>query len=478
MLNNLGNSLQIRFVRTGSSADLDEAIQVAREAVTTTLKEHTDRTRWLSNLANALQARFARKGDLTDLDEAIRADREALAASPDSDPNRAGFLSNLGLCLQSRFERTHGLADLDEAIQVGWEAVVATPGSHPNRAMMLVALGTALRIRFEHTGDLTDLDEAIRADREAVAVSPDSHPDRALMLYMLGNALRLRLQLTGAQTDLDQAIDAFGHGMEVEAAPPWVRIGAARAGSELAVASRPEWAANLMERAVRLLPEVAPRRLERSDQQYALGGLSGLAGDAAALVLAVRSGSSAERAALALQLLEAGRAVLFSQALAVRSDLTDLTGQYPDLASRFIHLRDLLDPAPDLTIPSPFPAVNDQGVAAVSAADRLRHDRQQLAGELADVLAEIRTKKGFGSFAQLPSTAELLQQAAAGPVVAFNVSRYRSDALLLTEDGITSLPLPGLDMDTVIAQINTFHQALHLAVHGITSPERAAAQRD
>ena len=45
-------------------------------------------------------------------------------------------------------------------------------------------------------------------------------------------------------------------------------------------------------------------------------------------------------------------------------------------------------------------------------------------------------------------------QAAAGPVVTFNVSAYRSDALLLTEDGITSLELPGLSYDTLIEQIN------------------------
>lgn len=92
-------------------------------------------------------------------------------------------------------------------------------------------------------------------------------------------------------------------------------------------------------------------------------------------------------------------------------------------------------------------------------------------------MAEIRTKQGFGSFARPPSTAELLQGAAAGPVVVINVSSYRSDALLLTRDGITSLPLPGLAMDTVIVQANAFHQALHSTARGRTSPERTAAQR-
>ena len=95
---------------------------------------------------------------------------------------------------------------------------------------------------------------------------------------------------------------------------------------------------------MRLLPEVAPRQLERSDQQYAIGEFAGLAGDAAALALADPTGAtSGERAARALRLLEAGRAVLLSQALDTRSDLTDLRHQHPGLAARFIELRDLLD---------------------------------------------------------------------------------------------------------------------------------------
>ena len=62
-------------------------------------------------------------------------------------------------------------------------------------------------------------------------------------------------------------------------------------------------------------------------------------------------------------------------------------------------------------------------------------------------------------------------------MVTLNISRYRSDALILTEDSITTLPLPGLAVNTVISQVNAFHQALHSVAHGDTTRERAAAQR-
>jgi hypothetical protein len=44
-----------------------------------------------------------------------------------------------------------------------------------------------------------------------------------------------------------------------------------------------------------------------------------------------------------------------------------------------------------------------------------------------------------------------------------NVSRYRSDAILVTSAGITSLPLPGLAAGTVSEQIISFHRALAAA---------------
>jgi hypothetical protein len=180
---------------------------------------------------------------------------------------------------------------------------------------------------------------------------------------------------------------------------------------------------------------------------------------------------------LALRLLEAGRAVLFSQALEVRSDLTDLTEQHPALAERFIQLRDMLDQPSDSAAFATLLAVDDQVAGALREPDRIIRDRRQLAQELAGVIAEIRAKEGLDSFARPPDTVELHRQASAGPVVTLNVSQYRSDALLLTADGIAGLPLPGLSIQAVHTQITAFHQALDSAAHAETATERAAAQR-
>jgi hypothetical protein len=215
-----------------------------------------------------------------------------------------------------------------------------------------------------------------------------------------------------------------------------------------------------------MLPEVADRRLSRGDQQYAMGEWSGLAGDATALTLASHDGTPADRAVRALQLIEMGRGVLYSQTLNMRSDLAELRERHPDLARRFEVLRDELDRPTEMASPTEPDELVSAAVRAVDAAEQ----RRSRADELQATLDNIRTQSGFASFALPPAVGELLAQADSGPVVSFNVSRYRSDALLLTSDGIKSLNLPGLTYDLVIDQIQTFHAALETAADPCTSP--------
>lgn len=476
-LSYLASALHIRFERTGALADISEAIANHQEAIAITPGGHPNYAAWLSALGIALWRRFERTGVLADLQEAVRVAQQAVVTTPEQHTGRVVMLSNLSVVLQARYLRTSAPADAEEAVRVAREAVKAVPADHPDRAKWLSNLGLILSIRAQQTDSPADLEEAVQVAQEAAEVSPADHPDRARWLSNLGVALRRRAERTGAQQDRDEAVDAFSRAARMTTAGPSVRIPAARAAAELAAAAQPALAADLLEQAVRLLPEIAPRQLERQDQQHALGGLSGLAGDAAGLVLAAENGPSAERATLALRLLEAGRAVLFSQAVEVRSDLTDLTEQHPVLAERFIQLRDLLDQPADSAASVALLAVDAPDVGAIPAPDRIIKDRRQLAQEFADVVAEIQATEGFASFARPPDTAELHQQAYAGPVVAFNVSQYRSDALLLTADGITSLPLPALTMQAVYDQISAFHQALDAAAHAKTATERTAAQR-
>jgi hypothetical protein len=145
--------------------------------------------------------------------------------------------------------------------------------------------------------------------------------------------------------------------------------------------------------------------------------------------------------------------VLLSQTLNTRSDLTDLSDRYPKLATRFIELRDLLDRPADILTPAATTSPSE---------DTAARDRRHVAEAFAAVLGQIRELDGFGSFALPPDPEVLLAEADAGPIVVLNISRYRSDALILTHKGITALSLPTVTPDAVVNQVRTFHQALQV----------------
>ena len=467
-LSNLGIALNARFERVGSQADLDAAIEAHQAAVAATPAGHPDRAGRLSNLGIALNARFERVGSQADLDAAIEAHQAAVAATPANHPRRAVYLSNLGLALRARSVLSGSQADLDAAIGAHQAAVAATPADHPNRLIYMSNAGVALQIRSVLSGSQADLDAAIETYQAALAATPVNHPNRAGRLSNLGIALQARAGRTGSQTDLAMALSACAEAAEVDSAAPSVRIRAARAAGALAARSAPGRAADLLEAAVRLLPEVAPRQLERSDQQHVLGGLAGLAGEAAALALADPGTTILEGAARALRLLEAGRAVLLSQTLETRSDLTELRLRYPDLAARFVELRFQLDLPSGESVPI---------TALADSPGRMIEDRQDVATEFAVLLEQIRGLDGFASFGLPPAANELLAQAVPGPVVTFSVSDHRCDALLLTHDGISSIELPSLTRSILFGKIVDFHQALYLATDSdASSVERRAAQ--
>jgi tetratricopeptide (TPR) repeat protein len=449
-LSNLGNALRIRFERTGQSADLDEAIDVGREAVVTTPADHPNRPGRLSNLGNTLETRFERTGQLADLDEAITAFRDAVAGTPADHPNHPLYLSNLGNALRARFERTGQSADLDEAIDVGREAVVTTPADHPDRPGRLSNLGAALRIRFERTGQSADLDEAIDVGREAVVTTPADHPNRPGRLSNLGNTLETRFERTGQSADLNETITAFRDAVQVGSASPANRMRAGLRWGRAAIdAGWVDSAADGFASAVRLLPLLVWHRLPRATREQHLAEWSGLAAEAAAC--AIRAG----RPEGAVELLEAGRSVLWAQTRNLR-ELTELAWRAPDLATRLDQIRTLLDtPLPTTAAETISADTSDQLDQLRARQTRAIEDRMRLGRELEDLLERVRALEGFEHFLTATPLTHLRAAVTDGPVVIINASTLGCHALLVTTTGVQVVDLPDLTHDQAIQQANT-----------------------
>ena len=474
----LAAALSARYEQTGGIQDLNEAVDLARSAVA---DDDLNLPACLSNLGTSLMKRYKRTGSVADLDEAIVVLRNSVARTLGGHPHRAAYLSNLGVTLHDRYELNGNLADLDEMIAAQREAVDATPANHPLRAAYLSNLGVALYKRYELNGNLADLDEMITAQREAVDAIPPNHPVRTMVLLNLGTFLHARYEQTSSRADLTAAVSAFLDAADCETAAPSLRVQVAVAGAQRCHTSDLGAAAALFQKAVRLLPDTVSRELARQDQQHFLEKFSALAGEAAAFSLdahdaGIQGPGEVPSPATALASLEFGRAVLLSQALATRSDLTDLRTQHPHLARRYIALRDELDMEEPEHAPSLASPISPLAVAKAVAVDF--RDRYTVAAEFDAIVAEIRQLEDFRHFMLPPDPSDLIHQASDGPIVAFNVTRYRCDALLIHPAGITNVRLPNLTLDDLMDKINIFHQALRdCADLGLTATARKDAQQ-
>jgi len=500
MLSTLGSALGLRYQRTGHRSDLDEAINLFFEACASVPSSQLTPAIGLSNLGNALRIRFERDGRVGDLDRAVDFFGQAVSATPVSNPSVAGYLSNYGLALRSRYDMTGLQTDLDAAIDASRRAVATAPIGHINRARYQINLGIALRSRFERTGLEDDLDEAVHAGREAIKASSADHPDHAMYLSNLANTLHTRYKLTEQEDDLhavvsflQQAVDTapsdhpvraavllnlgnalqdryerfrrrddliavlkcYRESAETATAPFGVRLAAAQSwGRRAFETGHLETAVDGFAVAVGLLPQVAWHGLDRATREDQLSRWSGLAADAAACAVA------AGKPHRAVELLEHGRSVLWSQALHIRSDLSRLTEADPELAARLNQSRQILDQPLSDAIPTweNLASARTENVVSIRTAQEQAFERRtRAARQWDDALAEVRQLEGFEHFLAPTPFEELRQAATDGPVVIVNVSSLGCHALAIavSDPAVHVIALPDLTAAAAIDLVNS-----------------------
>ncbi|MFJ5780045.1 CHAT domain-containing protein [Streptomyces sp. NPDC093094] len=455
----LACALLTRFDRDGHPGDLDRAIAVAREAAArATAEANSVRGPALELLASACNRRYARSGDGQDLDEEIDALRGLLSELPHDHTGRPESLQGLAVALQRRHERRGTLADLETALSASREAVALLPAGDARRTLAQIGLAGALRTSFLLSGDEDVLREAARTAANAVEESPESSPTRAQALVALALSLGSRAQVSGEDADLARAVslareatsllpadspsrtsaldlladllgpgsldddlaDAFEALRKDVLSPntlPLQRLRAAERLGWLALRTGShESALESYSRAIELLPLVLLLRREYATERAETepGDFEELVNDAAASAVA------AGRPEDAVVLLERGRVTLLAHAPGPDRLAERLRTNAPDVASRL------------------------QSLAGRIADAEAGTPRPDLAAEWEELVRRIRDLPGTRSILVAPTIEELIAQADDGPLVMVNVSRYRSDALIVAPDGVRAVPLPDL----------------------------------
>ncbi|KZV63933.1 TPR-like protein [Peniophora sp. CONT] len=435
---NLGSSFLARFEHLGELDDLEQAISSHRRAVELTPDSHPGKPVRLSSLGDALIARSQLTGKLEDIEQAILAHRRAVEFTPDGHPDKPRRFGSLGSSLLARFERLGELEDIEQAIVAHRCAVERMPDGHPDKPRRFSDLGSSFLARFERCGELEDIERAILAHQRAVELTPYGHPSLSLRHRSLGVALRALFKRSPTRLTFDAAVQAFAHSTQEPLGIPSVRLDSARHCLEL-LSIYPEFSSaedliSVQSRIIVILPDLIwhghsiHRRFEESSKLIELVS----AGVSAAI------GAGALRHAI--EWFEAGRALIWSQTLALRMPQDELQGQHPELAKSLQEIQQGL-------WHSNYGSGGLESHGDGGVDDAARH--RQLAIQYDSILKRIRGSPGFEDFLR-PKRFEALvpsHDLLSGPVAFINVDKMRCDALILSPAGtVTSVALPDLSL--------------------------------
>jgi tetratricopeptide (TPR) repeat protein len=478
---NLGSSLDSRFERFGNIADIDSGVQKQQMAVNLTPNDHPNKPGYLSDLGSSLGARFERLGDLADVENAIMQQQRAVDLTSDDHRSKASFLNKLGHSLTSRFRRLENIVDLDNAILQYQLAVNLTPDDNHDMPIWLNNLGGSLYLRFKQCGNLGDLNEAIKKQQLAVDLTSDDHPRKPGYLNNLSASLEARFNHLRNVVDMDNAIsqlhiainliphdhparpgclfnlgtaliahfDHLHRPQDAEAAishlsaaamsqfgPPTVRFDAAEIWISIASRVNHDTLLAAYKCALGLVPLVAWLGLPLADRHQHLIRIGGIAREAAAAAI------SLEQYDKALEWLEQGRSIVWTQILRLRTPVDQLRDSNPVLAERLLQVSRQLDRGSQQT-----------GLSERNQPSKEEEGRQYraLVAEWESITEQVRSFPGFESFLQPLSSSRLKKAAENGPIIVVNIAEKRCDALALLPDleEVIHIPLRDISFERV-----------------------------
>ncbi|KAL5501093.1 hypothetical protein ACEPAH_9480 [Sanghuangporus vaninii] len=442
VLSTIALSLFTRFERTHQIEDLDETIIHFHDALQLLPHGHVWRGSSLSHLGIALWTRFGVTRCRKDIEESITYHRDAVKTE-----RNASFLNNLAEALQSHFRWCGRLESLEESISLLREVLQILPPESQVVGTVLMNLGVSLslKVMVRETCDLEkqEVEEAVTCLRKAVELIPVGHQYHSGSLDNLARSLALRYHLTRQEEDLEGSIRCFRAATINDSSSIFYRLIAAKEWASVARSYRHEstleayrFTMELVESQLALTPTVTMQHnLLKDESRY-----STFCSEAASHAIGMG------HLELAVELLEHGRALLWSEMRGFRTSIDTLMEKNMVLANRFLRtsreLEALATTSPNAAMHTPLscekPPFDYQNIT-----DQAYAKKRRLATELNEIKEEIRIIPGFENFLRNAPFETLRKAAAEGPVIIMNRCQFRSDIIiLLYHQRPSCIPLP------------------------------------
>ena len=401
--------------KTYSTTALQQKIRYLEDLLLNTppgTQRHND---CLYNLANWYQLKFCRTNDTSDINQSIKYGRLSLDATRDNDLWRINSLFSLKNILLLAFRTSGKITHLDESITVGYD--ILEMRNHQDVHFGVVqSLVFSLISREKLCGRIEDRHEAIRLISLIIHNSYAGEPER----FQISCRWAILARSIGHSTTLTAYKCAMSLMQSSLSFAPTVSVQHARL--------------------VAMGEDCQTMPLEYASYQINLGQFEE-----------------------AVETLEQGRALLWSEMRGLRTPVCQLIGEDSPLAKRFTKINQELETMTISVTPNGGPEIEDgvhQSNDGTDPFGRLVIKRKKLVEERDALISQIQSQPGLERFLGVPSFDTLRSAASHGPVIIINHCKWRSDIIVVFRH---SLPCSIPTTETFFSRANDLRDELFQA---------------
>ncbi|RDA95039.1 hypothetical protein CP533_2190 [Ophiocordyceps camponoti-saundersi (nom. inval.)] len=435
-----GKTLADRYCVYGVMDDMNQAIIYLREAVHLNHPTHRyrgERYKAVATLVNCLRVRYELLDAVKDLQEAIDLSKEAVAAAP-TDPF---VMRSVCHVLRLRFCRHHRSEDIKAAIYAGEKAVSLTSATDTaSKASSIIQLEQSLAAYYDDDDDLDHLNEAISITKQTMADGSDEQD--TILLCHLGDHLYKRFQRTRSIQDRDESLQSYSNALHRNNSFPDCFYAARQLLSKPEFLERGLRCLNDAQAAMKLCLSLPFNVFSPADLKRHLSQAGSMASDAAAITLHFD-----EDPLKAIRILEMGRGIL-AEILHYRHYKSPWPWDVdPALADELLLAERRLE---EWTTETRLSVAQPEFLTgSVPSVTDLRHIYSSKVMELRMAISEKEQSRDATPKDRSLTKENGCPAARRGPIITLNVSVHRCDALIIQESGMRSVKLPQLSQQAI-----------------------------
>jgi hypothetical protein len=439
----------IRFEEYSLDESLEEADPYISQIVTASSSSHLGESAELSVVRETYS--------VTDIQQKTELLVNLLATNPPGTERHRDCLNRLEKWYESKFRLTNNISDAEESIKYSRLSLDATHTSDPMRYVHLSSLLNVLLLAFTKTGKISYLDESITIGYDIIKFKlpqmfhfgivrrlVSSLIIRTKLLRRIEDRLEaIRLMSVAINNEYGQEPDRF------KLSCVWAIL--ARRIHHPTTLAAYKTAISLMERTLSFAPTVSVQHT----RFVAMGSnCQTMPLDYASYQ--IQLGQFEE----AVETLEQGRALLWSEMRGLRTQVFRLIGEDSPLAKKFAKINQELETLTIAATPSGKPEVEDgvhQRKDRTDPFGRLVIRRKKLVEERDTLISQIQSRPGLEGFLRASSFDTLRSAASRGPIVIVNHCKWRCDIIIIFHN---SLPCSIPTDETFFARANELRDEL------------------